>query len=893
MHVLVILKYIPARDSELKSDCLWTIIDGLSAEGVQITLATKGKSAPHEFPQVYHKALSRFLEDPQQEVNPFPAGFPDVSLAVCTSEYPAVFAHRLFRVLGIPFVVQEHRTLYDRQYLISEDVPEALQHALKDAGGVYAVSSPLARTMQLRGIHRDIGVLPNSLPHRFFQKPTALEGKGRIPDFLAWSADHFVFGAWTNWRSFKRVDLLLEAFRQFHAQTGSGRLTIAGPLRDPWNEERVREFLETHGLQTCVYLFGTADRAEIHAIAHRIDCCVVPSDFETFGLPALEAQAAGKPVIATRCGGPEDIVSDTTSGLLVARKNLQELVNALSLVHRNREEYDPVAISQNAFRKFSRKVVAIKFIEALRLVKEGSAVRFEEEVARFILLQRTNILPESEKRKTKQLSTDKQRRLSRNDVVADYASRDHKTVISRYLKTMEKDFLALRPFLPQTARTILDVGCGIAGLDLFLFRHFGADGARLFLLDKTETSDAIWYGYEKKGAFYNSLSMARSFLLARDVDPEKITLIEAPEDGILPQDLPPLDLVVSTLSWGFHYPVAAYLDSVYDRLSENGHLILDVRKDTDGESLLQDKFGKVNVVRIRDKEKYFTLSCTKGPPVAGKMIRVSGNCFSIPGPAKDSTGARLRISEQWMPDLIAALQGADTEPTLLDVGINIGQTLLSFKARFPAGIYVGFEPIPASVHFVQSLVKENRLENCAIVPVALADHAGISKIYVTNGNPTGSGSTMKRGVKSLSKKIVEFAATYRLDDIFLNLDVKTVDTLKVDVEGMEAEVIRGAKGVIRRFRPSIIIEILPEGKENRVFEEVRREIAGFCKKERYHLYAVAKAENGGFVGLRCMAEDGQDPETAWADRDFVLLPVESPRRLELCSPEDALTANDR
>lgn len=884
MHVLVILKYIPNRDSELKSDCLWTIIDGLSAEGVQITLATKGKSAPHEFPQVDHKALCRFLENPQEEVNPFPDGTPDVSLAVCTAEYPAILAHRLYQVLGIPFVVQEHRSCYDRQYLTPADVPEVLLQALQDAAAVYAVSSPLACVMQQRGIREDIGVLPNSLPQRFFEKSLALESKGRLSDFLAWSADHFIFGAWTNWRSIKRVDLLLEAFRLFHAETGSGRLIIAGPLREPWNEERVREFLEKHRLQERVYLFGTADRAEIHTIAHRIDCCVMPSDFETFGLPALEANAAGKPVIATRCGGPEDIVTDRTLGLLVERNDLHDLAKAFSFVHQNRQEYDPVVISGNAFQKFSQKVVAGKIAEALRLVMKGSAIESEKEVAKFILLQRTNILPKSEKRKTKQTSTDKKRRMSRNDIIVDYVNRNHKMVISQYLQAMKEEFRELKPFLPRTARTILDVGCGMAGLDYFLFRHFAADNARLFLLDKTETAETIWYGYEQKGAFYNSLSMAGNFLRARGVDPERITLLEAPDDGILPQDMPPLDLVVSTLSWGFHYPVQTYLDSVFDRLSENGRLIVDVRKGTDGESLLQDRFGKERVTRVRDKEKHFTLSCIKDPSEAGKIIRISGSCFSIPGPAKVSTGAKLRISEQWMPGLLAALQEADAEPTLLDVGVNLGQTLLSFKARFSAGIYVGFEPIPASVHFVQSLVKENRLENCAIVPVALADHASISKIYVTKGNPTGSGSTMKHGVKSLSKKIVEFAATYRLDDIFPNLDVDTVDILKIDVEGMEMEVIRGAKKVIRLFRPPIIIEVLPEGKENKVFEEVRREVAAFCKDERYHLYAVDKAANRGFAGLRCMAEDGQDPEAAWMDRDFVLLPVESPRRLDLCRP---------
>ncbi|MCC6002050.1 MAG: glycosyltransferase [Pararhodobacter sp.] len=614
IHVLVILKYIPSRDTELKSDCLWTIIDGLSAQGVRITLATKGKSAPHEFPQVDHKALLRYLDNPQEAANPFPAGTPDVSLAVCTSEYPAILAHRLFQKLGIPFVVQEHRTVYDRQYLTLADLPAALLLAMRDAAVVGAVSSPLAHTMQMRGIRNDISVLPNSLPTRFFQKPAPLDDDGRLSDFLAWSADHFVFGAWTNWRTFKRVDLLIEAFRLFHAETGGGRLIIAGPLEEPWTEDRVREFLESHHLQENVYLFGVASRDEIHAITHRIDCCVVPSDFETFGLPVLEALAAGKPVVATRCGGPEDLISEHTLGVLVEKDSPKKLAKALSFVHRNRSRYDPEMLSNNAFQRFSSEAVSGKILKALRTASSESASRYEKEVAKFILLQRTNILPAEEKRKTKQDSPKGPRRVSRDEIISDYVNRNYKKVIRQYLETMKAEYLELKPFLPKVAQNILDVGCGMAGLDHYLFRHFDSAGAKLFLLDRSETSDAIWYGYERKGAFYNSLSTASNFLQARGVDPRRITTIDAPDDGLLSEDLPPLDLVVSTLSWGFHYPVSTYLDSVYERMSQNGCLILDTRKDTEGEELLQRKFGKENVSKIREKGKHITLRCIKVHP---------------------------------------------------------------------------------------------------------------------------------------------------------------------------------------------------------------------------------------------------------------------------------------
>lgn len=367
MKALLILKYIPTRSSDLKSDCLWSIIDGLDAEGVQVTLVTKGKSAQHEYPEVDHKSLCQYLENPDINPNPFTTGKPDVTFAICTSEYPAVLAHRIFEVMAIPYIVQEHRSIYDRQNLTNDEIPLGFVNALRDASAVYAVSAPLAKKMQMRGIRPDIGILSNSIQPNFFVKPVLELNTPSLADFFEWASSNYVFGAWTNWRSFKRVDLLLTAFKVFHNQSGKGRLIIAGPLCEPWDDIRVREYLKEHNLQNSVYLYGTADRFEIHAIAHRIDCCVIPSDFETFGLPALEAQAAGKPVVATKCGGPEDIVTDNSLGIIVPCNNAIELANGLLEIYLNQNRYHSGTIIENTVCKFSTQTISRKTKEALRL----------------------------------------------------------------------------------------------------------------------------------------------------------------------------------------------------------------------------------------------------------------------------------------------------------------------------------------------------------------------------------------------------------------------------------------------------------------------------------------------------------------------------------------------
>ena len=55
----------------------------------------------------------------------------------------------------------------------------------------------------------------------------------------------------------------------------------------------------------------------------------LPSDDEGLGIVILEAMACGVPVVATRCGGPEDIITDGTDGFLVPRYDAGALASRL------------------------------------------------------------------------------------------------------------------------------------------------------------------------------------------------------------------------------------------------------------------------------------------------------------------------------------------------------------------------------------------------------------------------------------------------------------------------------------------------------------------------------------------------------------------------------------
>jgi len=63
-------------------------------------------------------------------------------------------------------------------------------------------------------------------------------------------------------------------------------------------------------------------------------------------------------------------------------------------------------------------------------------------------------------------------------------------------------------------------------------------------------------------------------------------------------------LVISTLSWGFHYPISTYIKSVFNLLNDKGLLILDLRKGETSNEELRKLLENFNIEIINSKRKY-------------------------------------------------------------------------------------------------------------------------------------------------------------------------------------------------------------------------------------------------------------------------------------------------
>ena len=178
-----------------------------------------------------------------------------------------------------------------------------------------------------------------------------------------------------------------------------------------------------------------------------------------------------------------------------------------------------------------------------------------------------------------------------------------------YLSNLTKIMTVMRPKLPNHCDRILDIGCGLGGIDVLLYHQFSTapnEHVELWMLDKDDDSPLRGGHYagftDTTTAAYNSLDVTRNFLEANKVPSNRIQLVNIEQDSF-PSSIK-FDLVLSLLSWGFHYPVDVYLEKVVQSLKSSGALFIDIRRDTDGMDKLKSAFKEVNVVHKGKKNLF-------------------------------------------------------------------------------------------------------------------------------------------------------------------------------------------------------------------------------------------------------------------------------------------------
>lgn len=151
--------------------------------------------------------------------------------------------------------------------------------------------------------------------------------------------------------------------------------------------------------------------------------------------------------------------------------------------------------------------------------------------------------------------------------------------------------------------------------------------------------------------------------------------------------------------------------------------------------------------------------------------------------------------------------------TFLDIGANIGlYSVLAAKVK-PGIHVVSFEPVPGIHADCVRFHEANRLSGAEVLQLALSDADGEATIYEPLHDHTvgqSSASTLAsdswQARKSPRTTVVK---TARLDSLLASRTLAGPVAMKIDVEGFEPAVLRGAAETIAKYRPRIVCEILP------------------------------------------------------------------------------------
>ena len=147
--------------------------------------------------------------------------------------------------------------------------------------------------------------------------------------------------------------------------------------------------------------------------------------------------------------------------------------------------------------------------------------------------------------------------------------------------------------------------------------------------------------------------------------------------------------------------------------------------------------------------------------------------------------------------------------TFLDIGAYHGvYSVVAGKSVTNRGRVIAFEPSPRDRRRLTLHLRWNGIRCARVEPFAVSSTASETSFFqVVSGDPTRNGLKPPASQDSVAKITVKAIS---LDQYVAETGLERVDVMKLDVEGGELEVLRGAAGMFERFRPILICEVLDQ-----------------------------------------------------------------------------------
>ncbi|MGM0588492.1 MAG: glycosyltransferase [Bacteroidota bacterium] len=291
-------------------------------------------------PVLTHRLTSR---KDQAEIDGLEAGYqlylseqhvqPELLIAQ-TALQPGKWARHLHKeYASLPYVIIEHFSFLSEMFGRQE---EEMRAVYEDASAIVSVSDHLQTKvdafLEQQAITKPTGVIGNVIGRTFEHQ--AFISASPAPPF------RWLFVGPDD-QPKKGIDILVEALPQL--KTPDWQLTIVG--------EGTYSSLLNSEISARVTSHQPVDRAQMVALMQHHHALVSSSRVETFGMAIVEMLSCGRPVVATRCGGPQEYMTDNL-GELVEPEDPAALAQAMDQVMEQYEHYDQKAIRSLIIERF-------------------------------------------------------------------------------------------------------------------------------------------------------------------------------------------------------------------------------------------------------------------------------------------------------------------------------------------------------------------------------------------------------------------------------------------------------------------------------------------------------------------------------------------------------------
>ena len=240
-------------------------------------------------------------------------------------------------------------------------------------------------------------------------------------------------------------------------------------------------------------------------------------------------------------------------------------------------------------------------------------------------------------------------------------------------------------------------------------------------------------------------------------------------------------------------------------------------------------------------------------------------------------GVKVGVSgEKWMSGVLKEIFRYDSDGAFYDVGINLGQTMIKVMTLNENIRYVGFEPNPSCLFYLQHLISANKWHRNIIVPVGLSDSDQLVLLY--GSSDTDPESTIIEELRPSGDSVHKIVPVFRYESIMSDVFNNKVSVIKIDVEGSELEVIKSLCSLINKDRPVIIMEVLPRHHDDPSKSMRNKKMIGLITDMQYSFYRIIKTSQDTYAGVSAVDNVGDYSDPVM--KDHIVIPNEHAAKIK-------------